>query len=324
MKENLREHRQKYLKGLFLITVFLSLFVFFTVVHPLYIYDGDDWTYIIQTRKAIPLWKNWNPTRVLPETLMPLVAEIGVRLFMPFNEDYILSMGIAFAIVLSLCYTLYFFLFYKIAKRSFGISDGYGTILTMIIILMHFLPFMNKVRGNGYMYASSSVTCVFYYTIPALLNAMLVMVFSCEGSFIERKIGEIIKAPRFSDGIWLLLIYLAINSNMFQSILLMSYICCTLLVDFSGELACRKKPAGTLIIQYCKKNGMKLLATVVWLLSLLMEANGGRAASIDSSSNFGGGIGRLHRSLFQNHTWIKSFFQGSCSGRCQYSAFSCN
>lgn len=103
-------------KGIVLWYSFLIVLLFFTVVHPLYIYDMDDWTYVIQTRKEIPLWKNWNPTRVLPETLMPLTAEIGIRLFMSFDGDYILSMGIAFAIVLSVCYFVYFFCFINLQE----------------------------------------------------------------------------------------------------------------------------------------------------------------------------------------------------------------
>lgn len=301
---------QSIVKVLFFVTIFLSLFCFFTVVHPLYIYDMDDWTYVIQTRKAIPLWKSWNPTRVFPETLMPLTAEIGIRLFMPFNGDYILSMGIAFAIVLSACYSIYFLLFYKLARRMFDISVGYGTVLTGTILLMHFLPFMKNMTGNGYMFAAPSVVCVFYYTIPALFNAMLVMAFSHDDSFMEREMGELLRRPKSTDGIWLLLIYLAINSNMFQSILLMSYICGTLLMDFIEELICERKQTRLLIIQYCKKRMVKLSVIVIWLLSLLMEANGGRATSMGTSESFGGALVACMEAFFKTIFGLNHFFTG--------------
>lgn len=181
-----------------------------------------------------------------------------------------------------------FFLLYKLARRLFGILVGCGTVLTGIIVLLHFLPFMNNMTGNGYMYATPSVVCVFYYTISVLFNAGLVMAFSHDDSFIERKMGEMLRQTKITDGMWLLLIYRAINSNMFQSILLMSYICSTLLMDCIGDLICERKQSQPMIIRYCKKRMVKLSVIAIWLLSLLMEANGGRATSMEASENFGG------------------------------------
>lgn len=57
--------------------IFIYFIIFFTKLHPITISDTDDWTYLFINRKAIPLWKNWNPIRILPEVLMPLISEIS-------------------------------------------------------------------------------------------------------------------------------------------------------------------------------------------------------------------------------------------------------
>lgn len=101
------------------VVVFVGFFIFFTVVHPLYVYNTDDWYGILSQRRAIPIWNHWNPTRVLPETLMPLAAELGIRFFMPVSGDFIGSMAIAFAMVLSAFYSTYFMLFYYLSAQKF-------------------------------------------------------------------------------------------------------------------------------------------------------------------------------------------------------------
>ena len=53
--------------------IFGFFFVFFTQVHPLVIYDGDDWRYIAYTRQALPSWNEWNPSRVFAECFQPLM-----------------------------------------------------------------------------------------------------------------------------------------------------------------------------------------------------------------------------------------------------------
>ena len=53
--------------AIFFLLVFGFLFMFFTQVHPLVIYDGDDWRYIAYTRQALPSWNEWNPSRVFAE-----------------------------------------------------------------------------------------------------------------------------------------------------------------------------------------------------------------------------------------------------------------
>ena len=89
------------------ILVFISMFYFFAVIHPMYIYDSDDWRYISYVRMPFPSMAEWNPTKVLPETLLPLSAKLGMILFYPFSHDFIRSLSVMFAIVLSLFIVAY-------------------------------------------------------------------------------------------------------------------------------------------------------------------------------------------------------------------------
>ena len=56
------------------LAIFISMFIFFTGAHPLIIYDGDDWANLSHMRHFIPMWHGFNPIKILPETLMPLVG----------------------------------------------------------------------------------------------------------------------------------------------------------------------------------------------------------------------------------------------------------
>jgi hypothetical protein len=203
----------------------IILFIFYTVAHPLYIYDTDDWTYISYSRQPWPCAEQWNPTKVLPETLMPITAELGIRFIMPFSGDYIGSMAIAFAGMLVLFIIAYVYQFGKTLASLFNLRVGIKEIISVIFLIYHFLPFR---VNNKYLLYGGNVTCVFNYLIPALMNATIVMWFIGNGmenlhdnSFLKR-------------GFYVLVLYLAINSNMFHSIILASFAGANLIISFVG------------------------------------------------------------------------------------------
>lgn len=128
--------------------------MFFTVAHPLYIYDTDDWTYIASHRHALPMVQQWNPIKILPETLMPFVAEIGVRFIMPFSGDYINAMMYAFAFVVASSIVIYTYMFGKVIKEKFDLNDKVTSVMLAIVLLLHFLPFNVNNSQNGYLFYS--------------------------------------------------------------------------------------------------------------------------------------------------------------------------
>lgn len=57
-------------------SIFAFFMYFFTIAHPVYPFDIDDWGNMISMRWAHPIPYDWNPTKVLPEMLLPLCTEI--------------------------------------------------------------------------------------------------------------------------------------------------------------------------------------------------------------------------------------------------------
>lgn len=76
---------------LFYGAVFLFSFLWFSQVHPLTVYDADDWRYISEVRAGIPMWGYWNPSRVFPEVFLPFFSSLAVYGLMPLLEDYLLQ-----------------------------------------------------------------------------------------------------------------------------------------------------------------------------------------------------------------------------------------
>lgn len=291
----------------------IVLFVFFTFVHPLYIYDTDDWTYISYSRHAWPTVDQWNPAKILPETLMPLSAELGIRFIMPFTGDYIRSMSIAFAAVLVLFIMGYVLSFGKTVRNLFDIKADLALLIMIAFILYHFLPFSVSVSGNKYLFYGGSVNCTFNYLIPGLLNATLVMwLINQEKRHFKSKL---------SIGVFLLFIYLALNSNMFHSIILASYAGANILVSFMvGVLNCKKcKSEGIKYIKTISKhNTLWIAIDIVWLIMLTFEARGARAAKAsvklfelpikDTLNKFTGSL------VAMNKLYLISMFGFICAG----------
>lgn len=202
---------------LFAIVLFLFLYIFFSVEHPLYVYDSDDWTYISYSRHIWTSVKNWNPTRILPEVLMPLAAQIGVSVLMPLTGDYIGAMAYAFAVVLSGFIVFYILSFGKNFGK-FSLHEKVNVCLMTVMFLLSFLPFMIGTEKNEYLFYSGSITTIFYYTIPALLNGGFVL------HMLSSNNHSLLKDTAFlKTGGVILTIYLCINSNMFQNIIISSY-----------------------------------------------------------------------------------------------------
>ena len=96
---------KSYSERAFFLLAFSFLFVFFTQVHPLVIYDGDDWRYIAYTRQALPSWNEWNPSRVFAECFQPLMGYFAAYVLTPILGDYLHAQTAAVALLLSLMAT---------------------------------------------------------------------------------------------------------------------------------------------------------------------------------------------------------------------------
>ena len=103
--------------------IFISFVVFFTLVHPIAPYDGDDWYNIIIERPPYPSLDYWNPTKVFPECFEPFIALLAAHLIVPLVSDYI--SGLIFAMP-SLFLSLSLSIFYPFNDTSNSVSQSQG------------------------------------------------------------------------------------------------------------------------------------------------------------------------------------------------------
>jgi hypothetical protein len=253
---------------------FWGLFIFFCKVHPIFIYDGDDWLFIANGRRALPMIGYWNPGRVMPETLMPLVSECGVRVLRLFGVDYIDSLMYATGIALCITIMIYLFFFDQLVDKLLGINT-YGCLM-IFFLLCHFLPYNVGLEDNKHMFFAGNATCTFFYTIPSLISATIVFLImsgrfpSSLRSLRQKKLGQ---------WLWVIALYLVVFSNMYINIIAIAYIGVECL--WSGWKRRLYKKNNIVSAECWKKyledNSFSIIIIIFWLISLVYEVNGGRA-----------------------------------------------
>lgn len=270
----MNERRKKLCQGLFYLGIFGFLFLWFSRIHALVVFDADDWTYLAYVRATTPVWGEWNPAKVFPEVVYPFVSTLAAYLLTPLTRDYITAQTIMHALVVSLAITGYLWCFSRLLRRSFPVSRLSASLLTALFLLLHFLALRGQERGNQYLFYCVDLNCYYNYLLPELLNASLVMCLTANPrlqTFLTRG------APA-ARGCFAVAVYFAIFSNLPASGILAAYAGSTVLVSLLGILR-RKSPKG-----FWRENGFSLLILAAWLVSAVFELSGGRAASAGSST----------------------------------------
>lgn len=266
----MRKSKQGFYRILWYAAAFVFLFIWFAKVHPLVPYDGDDWLYLSYARRAIPLWKDWNPARVLPEVLMPLCGAAAAYLVTPLTGDYIGAITLVSAALVSGCIVVYLHCFGTLMERRFSVSEPSCILLSILFLTLHFLVMRFWDTNNNYLFFCWELTCYYYYLIPALLNCSLVMwMMAGEDQDLARE-GSPEKKGLFAGAV-----YFAIFSNLPGSVILAIYAGVQLLLAFVKE---RKAPH--FWKAYFRQHLPQLLIVAAWVLSAVFELAGGRAADV--------------------------------------------
>lgn len=244
--------------------VLLAMLLFFERAHPLVILDTDDWTYISASRVALPSRRFWNPARIFPEILMPYASGLGALLF--HRLGFIPSLTVMNGLVLSLFIAWYILCFYRLLAEKLRLRADGAAMLALLFLLLHFLIFRTELQNNEYLFRAKDVTCVYYYTIPGLLNCGLAMRLAVTGMHRRFLEGERL----FTRGLLAVAAYLAVFSNLFESVLLAAF--CG--VDFL--CGCFESGRGDLR-SFLRCQAFNLAVVLLWVVSALMEAGGERA-----------------------------------------------
>ena len=267
----------RYSSAIFFSLMFFFLCYFFIKVHPLFVFDTDDWAYIQDTRagRAWPLWGEWNPTKVFPEVFMPIISWLSVIVVYPFNNDYIEALSFGFGITLSCFVIILGIQFVKFCDVFFKFLRFESLLFCLFFLLFLFYPLYR--HRNLYLLQSVDVTCIFNYTIPALLNFTVVLFLISINQ--SRENGEI---NYFSLSILIFAVYFSLNSNLFQSIILVSYVLSFIFFSVYDDIRKNKRFSLSLVykeIRNCiHKSTLYFIIFVYFLIVLVYEANGGRAS----------------------------------------------
>ena len=260
--------REHWIAAALCAAVLLSMLLFFELAHPLVILDADDWTYISESRAALPSGRFWNPARVLPEILMPWSAGLGVMLF--GGLGYIRAITLMNGLVLSLFITGYVLAFYRLLAARLALERGKAALLAALFLLLHFTLLRTQTAGNRHLFWAKDVCCVYYYVIPALLNCTLVMELARSG--LHRRIWE--AGELWRKSLLIAAAYLAVFSNLFESAILACW-CALELLTALFRLRREKTPPRQLL----REQSFSLAVALLWLLSAWFESRGGRGAA---------------------------------------------
>lgn len=251
----------------------LFFILFFTQIHPILVWDMDDWYYISSTRVPWPLKGEWNPARIFPEVMMPFSGLIASKLIYPITGDYLGALTIVFAIIVSLFILMYIYMFMKLVNMLFDLKKFQEYVIAVIFLLFHFIVFRVANSENYYLFYCDDATCYYFYLLPILINITLVLYFEQKKINNERTMHSCIRPFVIA------MCYFGIFSNLYASYVLVIYASVRLLELLTDKvcfLDCSwsenlKKIAGWLGIIF------------LWFYSAYFEISGGRAESLQNA-----------------------------------------
>jgi len=246
--------------------IFLSVFVFFGVIHPTTVITGDEWFNLALGRGAYPEWNGFNPIKVVPEISFPLLSNIASSILMPLGFTFLQSLTYFTALLISLMVVIFLYQFFLLITKELTYSSYTGCVLTLFFLLCMFGLFRTLNNNNStYMLWEQNITCYYHYFLPAVMNGTFSLYLVRKGI----NVNIIFEKKPIKAGFLFLIAYLCIFSNIFSNIIL-SITCGSLILL---ELISNKFN----IKSTFKNHWFHLLIIIVWIISAIFESNGGRA-----------------------------------------------
>ena len=257
--------------------IILGVLLFFFIKScPIVPYDADDWIHIGQMRIPLPIWNGWNPSKVLPEVLMPMCGYIGAYVVYPIVGDYLYSITITAAVILSLHILILCICFMWFMHKRFQFSINLSLVFEIMFLIFNFAIFRN--RGTSrYMFYADNMNCIFNYTIPGIVNAIAVLFMMCYQDF--PKVYK--NFTTLKKSLFVMLIYFAAFSNIFHSETIAIYCGVILLNGLIRQIKEKK----IVIKEYIVKYRIYLIILMTWVCALIFEMSGGRAEKVSSGQS---------------------------------------
>ena len=273
--------KKKYYNILKYLIYFVLLMIFFTVVCPIVPYEGDDWYFIGSMRQPIPYFDIFNPSKVLPEVLEPICGNIGAYIIYPITHDYIGSLSLAAAIVISGLIVLMLYLFYSVLTKRFKIEEKSALIYEFLFIILFFIIFKRDNAASYYGFWSKSFNCYFNYTILGIFNACVVLFMMKYENFQDR----FNKYSYIGKGFFLILLYFTIFSSLQFSIILASFAFIKIVDVLVNEIKkLKKKNFKDIIMNSFKNSYIYYGILLLWIVALIYDFSGLRGKMVSSSN----------------------------------------
>lgn len=268
------QKREGILNVLVQLGIGLVLFCFFSKLCPLVVFDCDDWMYLYSYRLPIPIWGGYEPTRVMPETLMPVAGWLAAHLVYPICGDYVYSVTVVSAVLITGMIVVMCVCLQKLLTTHYHLSLGAAVLLELLFLALFFLIFRN--RGTSQcMFTAADLCCIYFYTMSGVLNAIVLLLFmrydGPDKMFREQKVSV-----RVLSGV---LLYFALFSNLFHSAMTAVYVFVHLVYGVQREYQAKSG-----FRQAVRKNRLCVLLLISYGLMLLFELSGGRADTVGSGT----------------------------------------
>lgn len=255
--------------------IFGFCMIFFNRFHSLVILDTDDWNYLNFFRGLFPNISEFNPIKVFPENFFPAVSKISYRVFYKITGSFITSLACGYNIVISCFIAMYVWLVYKVFSRKYRV--GYSVLLAGLFFVLHFLIYRNGILPNQYGFYSITVNNYFNYTIPTLLNYIIVF-----GVIVNNRLVVLKKNNIVQNILFLILSYFAIFSNLFSNEVLPIWLAVDMFFDIIQKIRKKEITIGAVV----KDNIIKSIVIIMWFISMYFELHGARSGQLTSNQSF--------------------------------------
>jgi len=259
--------------------VLIAVFVFFTSMYPSVPFDADDWYYLSGfpvSPVPIPHPGVWNPTRILPEHLMPIAGYFSAYIVYPLTGDYLHSFAITTALLISLFMTALYISLYRLFKALS--KDKKACALTgLLTIALCFALFRSKPSNNLHLFIAHSLNLHYFYTLPNILNSIVVCILFRLYLTGKLSFGSI----RGNAPLLIILLYFSILSMLFSAITLLAFAVSVLMYNLRDSLIHRNEKFALRLRGFLKDsvkhNNIAVVSVLGMLLAIVAESVGGRA-----------------------------------------------
>lgn len=279
------------IKRTFIIITSVYLALFFIFYRPFVPFDGDDWLNLSTFRSSLfPVWGAFNPSKVLPETLQPLVGVLS-SLILPITKSIINSIVIVSALLLVGVFALLINELWNFLSIKFNLGPASIALVLTLYTISQFLIFKTGFNNNGFLLLPIDFTCLFHYVIPGLLCQFLTIFFLNNGS-----LEQIYKDDLKKFSVVSILLYFAVFSNIIINIMIPLIMFYIIFKQHNFSL---------------KTSILEIFVILVWIISLVFESSGGRSKNFSGESiyaNLRETINSLHTVHFNHYFLLYVFF----------------